>query len=411
MRAEHITKVFPGTTALDDVSFDVYAGRVNVLVGENGAGKSTLMKILAGVEQPTSGRVLMDGQPVELPSVTAAAQHGVGIIFQELNLCANLSVLDNLFLAQEIVRGAAIDRKAERRKARDLLARLEQDVDPDELVSNLRIGQQQIVEIAKALTHDVRVLIMDEPTSALSPAEVQGLFRIIRDLKSRGVSIVYISHKLEELLQIGDRITVLRDGRVVAHAEAADVDVPWIIEQMVGRSAASLFTRSERQVGETLLRVDDVTLPRLGGGYLLEHVSLQLHAGEILGLYGLMGAGRTGAHGSAGRRAPGGQRRGLAGRDAPGRRQRRRPHRGRHRAGTRGPQVGRTRPHAVRGAQHGAGQPATIPESLLPLARPRAQRRRADDRRPLRSRLRPQRQHRLTLRRQPAEGRGRPRAS
>jgi erythritol transport system ATP-binding protein len=293
MRAEHITKVFPGTTALDDVSFDVYAGQVNVLVGENGAGKSTLMKILAGVEQPTAGRVLMDGRPVELPSVSAAAQHGVGIIFQELNLCANLSVLDNLFLAQELVRGVAIDRKAEREKARELLARLEQDIDPDALVSNLRIGQQQIVEIAKALTHDVRVLIMDEPTSALSQAEVQGLFRIIRDLKARGVSIVYISHKLEELLQIGDRITVLRDGRVVAHAEAADVDVPWIIEQMVGRSAASLFSRTERQAGETLLRVVDVSLPRLGGGYLLDNVSLQLHAGEILGLYGLMGAGRT----------------------------------------------------------------------------------------------------------------------
>ena len=184
MRAEHITKVFPGTTALDDVSFDVHAGQVNVLVGENGAGKSTLMKILAGVEQPTSGHVVMDGQPVELPTVTAAAQHGVGIIFQELNLCANLSVLDNLFLAQEMRRGAAIDRKAERQKARELLARLEQDIDPDELVSDLRIGQQQIVEIAKALTHDVRVLIMDEPTSALSQAEVQGLFRIIRDLKA-----------------------------------------------------------------------------------------------------------------------------------------------------------------------------------------------------------------------------------
>jgi erythritol transport system ATP-binding protein len=294
MRAEHITKVFPGTTALDDVTFDVHAGKVNVLVGENGAGKSTLMKILAGVEQPTSGRVLMDGQPVELPSVTAAAQHGVGIIFQELNLCANLSVLDNLFLAQELVRGVAIDRRAERGKARELLARLEQDIDPDEIVTNLRIGQQQIVEIAKALTHDVRVLIMDEPTSALSQAEVQGLFRVIRDLKARGVSIVYISHKLEELLQIGDRITVLRDGRIVASKAAADgVDVPWMIEQMVGRSPASLFTRTEHQRGEVLLRVKDVTLPRLGGGYLLDHVSLELHAGEILGLYGLMGAGRT----------------------------------------------------------------------------------------------------------------------
>ena len=293
MRAEHITKVFPGTTALDDVTFDVVEGQVNVLVGENGAGKSTLMKVLAGVEQPTDGRILMDGEQVVLPTVTDARHHGVGIIFQELNLCTNLTVLDNLFLAQEITRGPAIDRAAQRKTARELLERLGQDIDPDEIVNNLPIGQQQIVEIAKALTHDVRVLIMDEPTSALSQAEVEGLFRIIADLKSRGVAIVYISHKLEELLQVGDRITVLRDGRIVAHAEAADVDVAWIIEQMVGRSPASLFSRTQHDVGEVLLEVKDVTLPRLGGGYLVDHVSLKVHAGEILGLYGLMGAGRT----------------------------------------------------------------------------------------------------------------------
>ena len=161
------------------------------------------------------------------------------------------------------------------------------------MVSNLRIGQQQIVEIAKALTHDVRVLIMDEPTSALSQAEVEGLFRIIRDLKARGVAVVYISHKLEELLQVGDYITVLRDGQIVAHAEAADIDVAWIIEQMVGRSPASLFSRTEHDVGETLMEVKELTLPRVGGGYLLDHVSFEVRAGEILGLYGLMGAGRT----------------------------------------------------------------------------------------------------------------------
>ena len=194
MRAEHITKVFPGTTALDDVTFDVVEGQVNVLVGENGAGKSTLMKVLAGVEQPTDGRILMDGEQVVLPTVTDARHHGVGIIFQELNLCTNLTVLDNLFLAQEITRGPAIDRAAQRKTARELLERLGQDIDPDEIVSNLPIGQQQIVEIAKALTHDVRVLIMDEPTSAMSQAEVEGLFRIIADLKSSGVPIVYISH-------------------------------------------------------------------------------------------------------------------------------------------------------------------------------------------------------------------------
>jgi erythritol transport system ATP-binding protein len=293
MRAEHITKVFPGTTALDDVTFDVLESQVNVLVGENGAGKSTLMKVLAGVEQPTSGRILIDGEPVVLPTVTDAAAKGVGIIFQELNLCTNLTVLDNLFLAQEMTRGGAIDRSAEKRKAEELLMRLGQDIDPDEQVSNLRIGQQQIVEIAKALTHDVRVLIMDEPTSALSQAEVVGLFRIIADLKARGVAIVYISHKLEELLQVGDHITVLRDGKIVGHAEAAGVDVAWIIEKMVGRSPASLFSRTEHDVGETLLEVKDVTLPRLGGGFLLDHISLTVRAGEILGLYGLMGAGRT----------------------------------------------------------------------------------------------------------------------
>jgi erythritol transport system ATP-binding protein len=293
MRAEHITKVFPGTTALDDVTFDVHIAEVNVLVGENGAGKSTLMKILAGVEQPTSGRILMDGREMVLPEVTDAARHGIGIIFQELNLCPNLTVLDNLFLAQEVVNRGAIDRRAERRRAKELLARLEQDIDPDEVVSNLRVGQQQIVEIAKALTKDVRVMIMDEPTSALSQAEVQGLFRIIRDLKARGVSVVYISHKLDELLGIGDRITVLRDGRVVAHARAAEVDVPWIIEHMVGRSPASLFAQEEHEAGQVLLRVQDITLPRLGGGYLLDHVSFEIHAGEILGIYGLMGAGRT----------------------------------------------------------------------------------------------------------------------
>ena len=293
LRAEHVTKVFPGTTALDDVTFDVHAGKVNVLVGENGAGKSTLMKILAGVEQPTGGQVFVDGKPVELTSVSVAAEHGVGIIFQELNLCPNLSVLDNLFLAQELTRGGSIDRKAERARAQELLQRLGQDIDPDDTVSTLRVGQQQVVEIAKALTHDVRVLIMDEPTSALSQAEVDGLFKVIEDLKSRGVAIVYISHKLDELLRIGDRVTVLRDGRLVDTQDVADIDVDWIIEQMVGRTPASLFTRTEHPLGEVLLKAQDLTLPRLGGGFLLDHVSLELHAGEILGFYGLMGAGRT----------------------------------------------------------------------------------------------------------------------
>lgn len=281
LRAEHITKIFPGTVALDDVDFNVRKGKVNVLIGENGAGKSTLMKILAGVERPTHGKILLDGQEIHLHSPLDATRLGIGIIYQELNLCPNLSVVDNVFLAREISQNGLIDQKAEKQRAAELVKRLEQRIGPNELVSNLRIGQQQIVEIAKALTQEVRILIMDEPTSALSAAEVEVLFRVIRELRSHGVAIIYISHKLEELLQIGDHITILRDGRKVAEAEAAKVNVSWLIEKMVGRNPAALFTRKDRPLGEVMLTVEDLTLPRVGGGYVLDHVSFKLREGEI----------------------------------------------------------------------------------------------------------------------------------
>jgi erythritol transport system ATP-binding protein len=293
LSARNITKVFPGTVALDDVSFQVRKGKVNVLIGENGAGKSTLMKILAGVESPTSGNILLDGREIHLHSPLDATHLGIGIIYQELNLCANLSVADNIFLARETTRNGLIEHKAQKQRARELVSRLEQKIDPDQLLGDLRIGEQQIVEIAKALAQDVRILIMDEPTSALSAAEVEVLFRVIRELKSRGVAIIYISHKLEELLQIGDYITILRDGRMVAEEEAKNVNVPWMIERMVGRNPAALFTRQERPLGEVMLKVENLTLPRLGGGYTLDHVSFELREGEILGFYGLMGAGRS----------------------------------------------------------------------------------------------------------------------
>ncbi|KPL91546.1 sugar ABC transporter ATP-binding protein [Levilinea saccharolytica] len=293
LSAENITKIFPGTVALDDVSFKVRKGKVNVLIGENGAGKSTLMKILAGVERPTSGKILLDEQEIHLHSPLDATRLGIGIIYQELNLCANLSVTDNIYLARELINKGLINQKSEKQHAQELIQRLEQNIDPSELVGDLRIGQQQIVEIAKALAQEVRILIMDEPTSALSAAEVEVLFRVIRELKSRGVAIIYISHKLEELLQIGDYITVLRDGRKVAEAEASKINVSWLIEKMVGRNPAALFTRAERKLGEVLLKVEDLTLPRAGGGYVLDHVSFELREGEILGFYGLMGAGRS----------------------------------------------------------------------------------------------------------------------
>jgi len=271
----------------------VHRGKVNVLIGENGAGKSTLMKILAGVEQLTSGRILLNGQEIHLRSPLDATCLGIGIIYQELNLCANLSVVDNIFLAHETCQYGLVAHRLQKQRARELVSKLEQKIGPDELLGDLRLGQQQIVEIAKALAQEVSVLIMDEPTSALSAVEVEVLFRVIRELKSRGVSIIYISHKLEELLQIGDYITILRDGIKVAEEEASKVTVSWMIEKMVGRNPAALFTRKERKLGEVLLKVEDLTLPRLGGGFVLDHVSFELREGEILGFYGLMGAGRS----------------------------------------------------------------------------------------------------------------------
>lgn len=294
LRAEGITKVFPGTIALENVDFNVYRGKVNVLVGENGAGKSTLMKILAGVEQATHGRVLLEGKEIHIKSPLDATRHGIGIIYQELTLCPNLTVDENIFLARELSsNGVFIDRKTQKKRTRELIRRLEQNIKPEAYVGDLRIGQQQIVEIAKALAQNIQILIMDEPTSALSVAEVQVLFKVIRELKANGVSIIYISHKLEELLQIGDYVTILRDGKLVCEAEASKIDVPWIIEKMVGRSPSKLFTRTEHKIGEVLMHIENMTLPRLGGGYVVDHVSFDVHTGEILGLYGLMGAGRS----------------------------------------------------------------------------------------------------------------------
>lgn len=294
LRAVAVTKLFPGTVALDHVNFNVYRGKVNVLVGENGAGKSTLMKILAGVYTPTHGQLLLDGTPVTFKNPADAARHGIGIIYQEMNLFPNLSVMENIFMAREVTHGrVVIDRKTQTVRAQALLQRLRQPIRPTDLVADLRIGQQQIVEIAKALAQDARILIMDEPTSALSTAEVAILFEVINELKANGVSIIYISHKLDELLQIGDYVTVLRDGKLVAEQPAAAINVNWIIEQMVGRKGADLFQGAEHTVGPELLRVDALTLGRQGGGYTLDHVSFTLHQGEILGIYGLMGAGRS----------------------------------------------------------------------------------------------------------------------
>ncbi len=293
--AEGISKHYPGTLALDDVDFAIYPGEVSVVIGENGAGKSTLMKILAGVEVPTAGRITMEGRRIEMHEPREAWRYGIGIIYQELNLFPNLSIAENIFMAREITSlvGSVRHRKQKARAA-ELLERLDQDLSPGTLVEDLRIGQQQLVEIARALAEDVRVLIMDEPTSALSTRESEALFGIIRELVAQGVAIVYISHKLDECLEIGDRFFVMRDGRMVAENVREKIDLSWIVRNMAGRSEEDLYFRSNRSAGKPLLIVKDLCLPSPHrGGLILDHVSFTVHAGEVVGLYGLMGAGKT----------------------------------------------------------------------------------------------------------------------
>lgn len=293
LEARAVSMQYPGTLALDDVTFQLRRGKVSALIGENGAGKSTLVKILAGIAKPTHGSLWLDGAEITMQSVRDADIHRIGIIHQELNLCPNLSVAENIFLARELTRHGMLDKRTQEESARELLARLEHPIDPAALVGDLPLGQQQIVEIAKALARDVRVLMMDEPTSALSTAEIAVLFRVIRDLTARDVAIVYISHRLEELLSVADYVSVLRDGRMVAEAAAAEVDTRWIVEKMTGRPAGIAEAASNVTAGAELLRVEELSLAAESGRPLLRNVSLRLCAGEVVGIYGLMGAGRT----------------------------------------------------------------------------------------------------------------------
>jgi erythritol transport system ATP-binding protein len=296
LRAVDIVKTYGATRALKGVNFEVRRGMVTVLFGENGAGKSTLMKILAGVEQPTGGHLELGGQRLDLSSTTDALAAGIAIIHQELNLCANLSVRDNVFLGRELrtPRGG-VDYRREEEITRQLMQRLEEPIHPGTLVGDLRLGQQQIVEIARALAADARILIMDEPTSALSANEVSVLFKVIEDLTARGVAIVYISHHLEEAIAIADHAVVFRDGNLVATAPASEIDLPWVVHAMTGRDAEYDFRDAPRDYGDVKLSVEGVTVvaPDGSGRLSVNDLSLQVRAGEIVCLYGLMGAGRT----------------------------------------------------------------------------------------------------------------------
>jgi len=301
IEAVGVTKAYGAILALDHVDFQAYAGQVNVLLGENGAGKSTLMRILAGETQPDSGHIACAGRPVRFRSPRDARRHGVAIIHQELSLFPALTVADNIFAGHEHRRAGLLDDRRHRARAAEILARLDERIDPRANAGALAVGQQQVVEIAKALAHDARVLIMDEPTSALSNAEVEALFGVIRELIRRDVAVVYISHRMDEIFRIGDKLTVFRDGRRVAAAEARDVGMNWVSETMLGSQQRAALAhmnadRAERpdRVGETVLEVENLSLASPDSArLLLSNVSFRLSAGEVLGVYGLLGAGKT----------------------------------------------------------------------------------------------------------------------
>jgi ribose transport system ATP-binding protein len=297
LAAEHISKSFAGVTALRDVDFDLRRGEVHALMGENGAGKSTLMKILAGVHTAYEGAVRVEASTASFGGVRDAEAAGVAIIHQELNLVPELSVADNIFLGREpLVAGAFIDGRRMVRAAGRLLRRLGVTIDPRSRVAELRIGEQQLVEIAKALSLDTRILIMDEPTSALSSSECETLFKIVRQLAADGVAIIYTSHRIEEVLDLADRVTVLRDGRHVLTAPIADLSRGAIISAMVGREMAPHHHGAAAQNDEVVLGVRHLTLDALtnrGWRRMLHGVSFELRRGEVLGIGGLLGSGRT----------------------------------------------------------------------------------------------------------------------
>ena len=292
-----ITKSFPGVKALDGVSFDLRAGEIHALVGENGAGKSTLIKILAGVypHPEYGGEVFLEGAARRFASVRDSEQTGIAVIYQELSLVKDLSVAENIFLGREPRRFGIINWEELYSRAQKLLDDLHLTIDTRSPVRNLGIGQQQLVEIAKALSQNARIVVLDEPTAALTDAEVETLFGILNDLRARGVAMIYISHKLDEVFHISDRITVLRDGKTIDTTTTTETDEPRVIARMVGRSVDQIFPEAKHDRGEVVFEARDVTVedPSVPGKLLVDRVGFTARKGEVLGIAGLMGSGRS----------------------------------------------------------------------------------------------------------------------
>ena len=296
LEARRISKRFPGVQALDQVDFAVRRGELCALLGENGAGKSTLMNILSGVFPPDSGVILMKGSPVKFQNTRDAQAAGIATIFQELSLFPQLTVAENIFLGREPLQWLGmIDYRKIHRETRRLLGELECDIRPQTPVGQLRVGQQQIVEIARALTLKSRLIIMDEPTSAITDQETRVLFRLIANLKRSGTGIAYITHKLDELFQIADRVTVFRDGRHIDTRSLADLNRRKMIRMMVGRELAEHAPEPRADTGNEAFRVRSLSLknPKIKNGYIIRDIDFAVRKGEVLGVFGLMGSGRT----------------------------------------------------------------------------------------------------------------------
>jgi len=289
LEVKDITKTFPGVTALDKVSFDIRPGEVHALVGENGAGKSTLMKVLAGLHRPDGGEIVYQGRPTQVSGPLDARQKGILLIHQELSLSPELSVAENIYLgAWPTNRFGVLRKRKLRRNAQAALSALGCGFGPDVRVGTLSVAMQQMVEIARAEAFSANIVIFDEPTASLTDTEKEQLFHTIRDLRSRGVGIVYISHKMDEIFDITDRITVLRDGQVQGTVETPETDLNQITRMMIGRTLDSYFVKAEKRFGDEVLRVEG-----LGKHGLFSDVSFSVREGEVLGLYGLVGAGRS----------------------------------------------------------------------------------------------------------------------
>jgi len=289
LQMKEIVKEFPGVKALKGVKLDVRPGRVHALMGENGAGKSTLMKCLIGIYHKTSGTIIYDDREIDFETTQEALNNGISMIHQELSPVLERSVSENVWLGrQPMLNFLMVDHKKMRQMTLDLFSQLDVDIDPDELMKNLTVSQMQMVEIAKAVSYNSKIVIMDEPTSSLTEREVGHLFRIIRELRDKGVAIIYISHKMDEIFEICDDVTVFRDGAWVGQEEVKNITMDKLITMMVGRELDEMFPKTECEIGDVILKVED-----LCAGKLVKHVSFELHRGEILGFAGLVGAGRS----------------------------------------------------------------------------------------------------------------------